>query len=685
MQYSWESLKVNILNNKVLICNCEKTMDIDGNQLSKACKADTLCKVGNNLCGSEIDFVIKELKEAQENDKNLLIACTQENQTFQKIAEENNLPAPTTFNIREYAGWSKEGKKSIPKISSLINSAFENIKQTPSLTLESSGRCFVYVDHNKGDTSVEIAADLCKKLANHLGVTLMISNFKNDLILEPSNYKITKGNIKNAQGYFTQFKLEINDFSESLASSKSKVEFGDFFNKVDTDCDLIVDLTENTPMFTGDHKRDGYFRASCNSPSELFDVFTKTIEMIGQFEKPIYVNFDENLCAHSRNGITGCTKCLDVCPAGAIQTSGDIISVDPGICGGCGFCGSVCPSGAIQTDYPSLDITLGSLSKLQNHFVQAGGKNPSLILFDGSFGKEMISLISRYGNGLPANLIPYEMHSVGRVGHDLLVSSIALGFKKIFILIDPKNSEEFNFLPKQVEITNSLLSGIGNNINDSISIIEENDPELVEKQIYDVSQYTKIKPSFFIPLGAPRGILRAGIQGLSKSNNNKNNMIELPEGSPYGKVDVNLETCTICLSCVSACPAGALQDNPDAPQLLFREDACLQCGICVATCPESAISLVPQFNLSDEAMSAEVIIEDTPFDCIECGKTFGTTKSIEKIIDKLSSHSMFQDEGRSKILKMCEDCRVGVMFTQKDKMLDVKDRPNPRTTDDYLN
>ena len=46
---------------------------------------------------------------------------------------------------------------------------------------------------------------------------------------------------------------------------------------------------------------------------------------------------------------------------------------------------------------------------------------------------------------------------------------------------------------------------------------------------------------------------------------------------------------------------------------------------------------------------------------------------------------MFQEEGRSKILEMCEDCRVGVMFTQKDKMVDVKDRPNPRTTDDYLN
>jgi ferredoxin len=219
----------------------------------------------------------------------------------------------------------------------------------------------------------------------------------------------------------------------------------------------------------------------------------------------------------------------------------------------------------------------------------------------------------------------------------------------------------------------------------SISVIEETDPELVENKIYQTTEYTKIKPSPFIPLGAPRGILRAGIQGLSKSNNNKNSMIQLPEGSPYGKVDVNLDSCTICLSCVSACPAGALQDNPDAPQLLFREDACLQCGICVATCPEKAISLVPQFNLNDEAMSAEVIIEDKPFDCIECGKTFGTTKSIERIIDKLSSHSMFEAEGRTEMLKMCEDCRVGAMFAQKDKMLKAKERPKPRTTDDYLN
>jgi hypothetical protein len=40
---------------------------------------------------------------------------------FEKLAEDNNFDAPKTFNIREYAGWSKESKKSTPKITTLIN------------------------------------------------------------------------------------------------------------------------------------------------------------------------------------------------------------------------------------------------------------------------------------------------------------------------------------------------------------------------------------------------------------------------------------------------------------------------------------------------------------------------------------------------------------------------------------
>ena len=121
----------------------------------------------------------------------------------------------------------------------------------------------------------------------------------------------------------------------------------------------------------------------------------------------------------------------------------------------------------------------------------------------------------------------------------------------------------------------------------------------------------------------------------------------MPLGSPYGSVKIETEGCTLCLSCVSACPAGALQDNPETPQLLFREDACIQCGICVKTCPEKVISLLPQFNLSDKALSNELKVEDEPFPCKICGKIFGTRKSIESIKRFTSAQRMLKGKSNT--------------------------------------
>ena len=40
--------------------------------------------------------------------------------------------------------------------------------------------------------------------------------------------------------------------------------------------------------------------------------------LVGEFDKPRFVTFDAGLCAHGRNRRTGCTRCLDLCPTGAI-------------------------------------------------------------------------------------------------------------------------------------------------------------------------------------------------------------------------------------------------------------------------------------------------------------------------------------------------------------------------------
>ena len=87
-------------------------MEIDGESITQGCQSKTKCNVNTNLCGSELNVVLEELENSKKNNKNLFVACTQEQQTFEKLAEDNNFDAPKTFNIREYAGWSKESKKS---------------------------------------------------------------------------------------------------------------------------------------------------------------------------------------------------------------------------------------------------------------------------------------------------------------------------------------------------------------------------------------------------------------------------------------------------------------------------------------------------------------------------------------------------------------------------------------------
>ena len=79
--------------------------------------------------------------EALGADEQLLVACTQEEKTFEDIASELGKPAPQTINIREMAGWSDEADSASPKIAALLRSAGDAVPQVRSMTLTSHGRC----------------------------------------------------------------------------------------------------------------------------------------------------------------------------------------------------------------------------------------------------------------------------------------------------------------------------------------------------------------------------------------------------------------------------------------------------------------------------------------------------------------------------------------------------------------
>jgi ferredoxin len=144
--------------------------------------------------------------------------------------------------------------------------------------------------------------------------------------------------------------------------------------------------------------------------------------------------------------------------------------------------------------------------------------------------------------------------------------------------------------------------------------------------------------------------------------------IALPAaGSPLGSIAVDASRCTLCMSCVGACPSAALQDNPQQPELKFIEKNCVQCGLCAKTCPEQAITLQPRLSLTPERKQPRRLHHSPPYACIRCQKPFGTLKAIETMLGRLSGHSMFQGAALER-LKMCGDCRVIDMFTDENQV-----------------
>jgi ferredoxin len=121
--------------------------------------------------------------------------------------------------------------------------------------------------------------------------------------------------------------------------------------------------------------------------------------------------------------------------------------------------------------------------------------------------------------------------------------------------------------------------------------------------------------------------------------------------------------------------------------LRFAEDLCVQCGLCRSACPEKVIALEPRIDFAAWSAPPVIIKEEEPFHCIGCGKPFGTRSTIDRIIAKLEGkHWMFAGEHAKRIavISMCDDCRVEAVMNESFDPHDAPQRPQLRTTDDYL-
>tara|TARA_R110002050_G_scaffold9504_1_gene33278 strand:+ start:433734 stop:435260 length:1527 start_codon:yes stop_codon:yes gene_type:complete len=423
--------------------------------------------------------------------------------------------------------------------------------------------------------------------------------------------------------------------------------------------DLVLDLSEQ-PVVTSHVLPLGYF-APRDDAQALAEALQQLPELIGSFDKPRYFNYKPSICAHSRRQLAGCSQCLDACPADAIISTGDTVSVNPSLCQGCGSCTAVCPSGAMSYALPTLDASVNRLKiMLQTYFELATDMIPPHILIHDLNKAEM--QIEAMAEQVPDHVIAFSIEEIGALGMPFWLSALALGVGGITIW-DAGSHSDHDWLELQQEIikTNDMLVGIGYPEN-VVSWCGNYDFKSLKTHLLSTTQMPMIKRATFGGVDDKRRMISLALDHLHKQAPQAVAVLALTNNAAFGELNINTQACTLCHSCVSVCPVGAVLDGNDKPQLNFIEDLCVQCGLCETACPEDAITLIPQYLFDrEQARKVRLLHEEPIFNCISCDKPFATKKMIDTMTEKLKGHAMFQGAALER-LKMCEDCRVKAMF-----------------------
>ena len=662
----------------ILICSCEDTMPLNGDAVRGACR-DSVVVEGRQLCRAELN----KFRKLAATGEPLTVACTQEAPLFTEIASEFPQGGAIDFvNIRETAGWSKDSKKDAKtvgaKMAALLAAAAEPAPQVPAVNFNSEGVTLVY-------GSDERAIEAAKLLREHLNVTVLLKAPKDVAPLRVTDFPIIKGNIKTAKGFLGAFELTIDGYAVAAPSSRGALVFGPARNNAVSRCDILVDLTGGAALFPAADLRDGYLRADPGDPAAVLRTVLKARDLVGAFDKPRFVTYTEDLCAHSRSGLVGCRRCLDLCPTDAIVPNGDHVAFDANICAGCGQCAAACPTGAAAYAVPPSDHLMRKLRTLLSSYRAAGGKNPVIMFHDADHGGELIDALARYGDGLPANVLPVDVNEVTQVGLEFVAACFAYGAAAVRFLTRGKPRHDTAGLAQTVALAKPILAGIGFT-GERVAAIETDDPDALGESLRAIAPLAgAAKPATFSAIGSKREVVRLALREMHGVAPAPVDVIALPIGAPFGSVDVKVDGCTLCLACVSACPTGALSDDPEKPMLRFAEDACVQCGLCATTCPEKVITLKPQIDFRAATAMSRVIKQEEPYPCVRCGKPFGVKSSVERVVAKLEGkHWMFKDKKRLDVIRMCDDCRVNAMAEEQFDPFGAQGRPPTRTTEDYL-
>jgi ferredoxin len=667
-----------------------------------------------------------DFQRAVQSGQTVVVACTQEKKLFSELAEQTEgAISPIRFvNIRETGGWSREAAHASPKLAALLVAArLPEPEPVPTVTYKSEGRLLIL-------GPVDLAEKAAALLADAMQITIWSEGSGNAGGMQERRYPVMAGRLNKLSGWLGAFDVSWDasnpidldlctrcnacvaacpeqaiglDYQVDLSRCTSHrdcvkacdaVGAIDFMREPQTQSarfDVVLDLRSPnaSPTFTSHALPQGYFRWDGQDLQTLL----KVRELVGEFEKPRFFAYKQKLCAHSRNEQVGCNACVDICSAEAISSdkSRQQIKVNPNLCVGCGACTTACPTGALTYAYPRPAEQGEKIRTLLSTYQAAGGRDAALLLHSQDRGQNLVDELGRGAQlkvmqGVPARVMPVALWHTASVGLELWLSAVAYGARQVLVLLTHEEAPQYKTaLQEQMAVAQSLLNGLGYE-GVHFELLQASSAASLDADLQRLSGRAVKAPA------GPAVAARHAVQAEKRSNlelaldhlmaqspvmaaPSRPSALSLPAaGSPLGTIVVDGSKCTLCMSCVGACPSSALQDNPQQPEIKFIEKNCVQCGLCAKTCPENAITLQPRLSLLPERLQARVMHNSPPYGCVRCGKPFGTVKAIETMLGRLAGHSMFQGAALER-LKMCGDCRVVDMFTDENQVRMAGDKP----------
>lgn len=381
---------------------------------------------------------------------------------------------------------------------------------------------------------------------------------------------------------------------------------------------------------------------------EIKDLKNEEILNLLEFFSPNYpykkaISYDSMICQYANRRSIHCSKCVDACPTVAIMKDDEkkeLIFSDID-CVACGKCTSVCPSGSLEYNL----VPRNSFSEIISFY-----EDNIVLLFDESIDIEKIDL------KLSQNILPLALKSVNFLDQSHILSIL--------------QTTGANFV--------ILAKYLGDGIKESVDLLNEIYEKIwQEKAVYLAKDEKELKQTLghlkFISGSkyiiderelSKREIFSKRLLALVKDNDY--GKTRCGEWVRYGKITINQDSCTLCLSCIGACNTGALYADEANKSINFNASLCTTCGYCENSCAEE--NTLQLFRdgiwLNKDYFNYQILAKDEMFRCIQCNKEFATLKSIEKISTLLKNH--FKDDPlKLKTIYCCADCKVKLMLSRQ--------------------